>query len=362
MARLSFFLLACLVVIAVASATEEDKETSDLTQTNVDVLERVSRDADPRRGRRQRKGTKGRNSAKKGKGKKPRKARKARKSKRKERKMRKGNKKGASKNKNKNKKGNNGPGRRNKKAGRKTKNPKGSRSSCRQVATDDACITNICEAWKIRNGAVRNFIRQTKRMVNHAAISEKKLAKKAEFASDAATLTAVLGGNASAPSCALEGSGSGAAEAAIGLAACNDGIVSSCPPIEVNTNFTGDGGCNKTMFDFKAKVEGCGEGADAASCACYAEAVAMKADVMACAKEAKTLMQDVKAKKDVCKKTFAACKSIQDESVGFAATCHVGGVHGKMTTGMMATAGARRNRILRQLMEQNMKRQAKLTL
>jgi len=359
MARLSFFLLACLVVIAVASATEEDKETSDLTQTNVDVLERVSRDADPRRRGRQRKGNKGRKGGKKGKGLRPRKAKKARKSKRKERKVGKGTKKGASKNKNKK---NKGPGRRNKKAGRKTKKPKGSRSSCRQVATDDACITNICEAWKIRNGAVRNFIRQTKRMVNHAAISEKKLAKKAEFASDAATLTAVLGGNASAPSCALEGSGSGAAEAAIGLAACNAGIVESCPPIEVNTNFTGDGGCNKTMFDFKAKVEGCGEGADAASCACYAEAVAMKADVMACAKEAKTLMQDVKAKKDVCKKTFAACKSIQDESVGFAATCHVGGVHGKMTTGMMATAGARRNRILRQLMEQNMKRQAKLTL
>jgi len=359
MARLSFFLLACLVVIAVASATEEDKETSDLTQTNVDVLERVSRDADPRRRGRQRKGNKGRKGGKKGKGLRPRKAKKARKSKRKERKVGKGTKKGASKNKNKK---NKGPGRRNKKAGRKTKKPKGSRSSCRQVATDDACITNICEAWKIRNGAVRNFIRQTKRMVNHAAISEKKLAKKAEFASDAATLTAVLGGNASAPSCALEGSGSGAAEAALGLAACNADIVSSCPPIEVNTNFTGDGGCNKTMFDFKAKVEGCGEGADAASCACYAEAVAMKADVMACAKEAKTLMQDVKAKKDVCKKTFAACKSIQDESVGFAATCHVGGVHGKMTTGMMATAGARRNRILRQLMEQNMKRQAKLTL
>ena len=124
------------------------------------------------------------------------------------------------------------------------------------------------------------------------------------------------------------------------------------------------------MFDFKAKVEGCGEGADAASCACYAEAVAMKAAVMACAKEAKTKMQAVKAAKDVCKKKFGACKSLQDKSVGFAATCHKGGKHGKKTTsGMMmstggagATGGMRRNRILRQLMEQNMKRQAKLNV
>ena len=134
----------------------------------------------------------------------------------------------------------------------------------------------------------------------------------------------------------------------------------------VDANFTGDGGCNKTMMDFKAKVEGCGEGADAESCTCYADAVAMKSEVMKCAKEAKTKMMDVKAKKDVCKKKFGACKKLQDQAVGFAATCHKGGKNGMKTTkGMMmatggATGGMRRNRILRQLMEQNMKRQAKL--
>ena len=146
-----------------------------MTEINFDVLERVAREAEPGRRNKNRRGKKGK-QGKKGKK--------------------------ANKNKKKNgKKNNKKSGKKNKKNGKKGK---GNRSSCRQVATDDACITNICDAWKMRNGPVRNFIRQTKRMVNHAAISEKKLAKKAEFDADAATLTSVLGGNASAPACAMD--------------------------------------------------------------------------------------------------------------------------------------------------------------
>lgn len=214
----------------------------------------------------------------------------------------------------------------------------------------------------MRNSKVRNYIRQTKRMVNHAAIAKKKLDKQGEFKDHAAILTNVLGGNASAPSCALDTEGSDAAAAAISLGKCEDDVKTGCPEIPVDSNHTGAGGCNATIFAFKTKVEACGNGDTAESCTCYAEAMAMKAKIVACATEATAQMKAVKAKKDVCKGKFSDCKKLQDKSVGFSATCHVGGKHGKKTTpgGMGTTKGMRRNRILRQLMEQNLKRQAKL--
>merc|ERR1711997_1249775 len=62
MARLSLFLLACMVVIAVTYASEEN-ESKDLTETNFDVLERVARDAEP--GKKKRKAPKQRKQKKK---------------------------------------------------------------------------------------------------------------------------------------------------------------------------------------------------------------------------------------------------------------------------------------------------------
>merc|ERR1711997_298554 len=331
MARLSLFLLACMVVIAVTHASEEN-ESKDLTETNFDVLERMARDAEP--GKRKRKNKRQKNLKKK-----------AMKKKRKQQKK-------------KAKKG--------KKAKKNMKNVKKQRKgtkrngTCRQ--TDAACITNICEAWKLRNGKVRNYIRQTKRMVNHAAISKKKLEKKGEFKDHAAILANVLGGNASAPSCALGTEGNDAGAAALALEKCEEDVKTGCPEITPNTNHTGAGGCNATIYAFKEKVESCGNGDTTDSCKCYADAMAMKAEIVKCATEATKLMQDVKAKKDVCKGKFSGCKKLQDKAVGFSATCHKGGKHGKKTTsGMMGTTkGMRRNRILRQLMAQNLKRQAKL--
>merc|ERR1711997_640980 len=332
MARLSLFLLACLVVIAVTHATQEN-ESNDLTETNFDALERVARDAEPGK----RKGRRAKKLRKKKKAMKKRKQRKAKKAKK---------------------------GKKGKKAKKNMKKVKGAKRSgtCRQ--TDAACITNICDAWKLRNGKVRNYIRQTKRMVNHAAISKKKLEKKGEFKDHAAILTNVLGGNASAPACAKSDGtdGNDAGDAATSLGKCEKDVEAACPEITPNSNHTGAGGCNATIYAFKEKVEGCGNGDTADSCACYAAAMTMKDAVTACATEATTLMQDVKAKKDVCKTSFAGCKKLQDKAVGFSATCHKGGKHGKKTTAgsMGTTKGMRRNRILRQLMAQNLKRQAKL--
>ena len=146
------------------------------------------------------------------------------------------------------------------------------------------------------------------------------------------------------------------------MAKCEEDVKTGCPEITPNTNHTGAGGCNATIYAFKEKVEGCGNGDTADSCKCYADAMAMKAEIVKCATEATKLMQEVKAKKDVCKGKFSGCKKLQDKAVGFSATCHKGGKHGKKTTAgsMGTTKGMRRNRILRQLMAQNLKRQAKL--
>jgi len=75
-------------------------------------------------------------------------------------------------------------------------------------------------------------------------------------------------------------------------------------------------------------------------------------------KEAKGV---VAGKLKSCKSTFGGCKTHQDSAVGFAATCHKNGKYGQKTTGMPmgTTMMARRNRILRQIMEKNMRRQAK---
>merc|ERR1711909_149953 len=221
MARLSLFLLACLVVIAVTHATQEN-ESNDLTETNFDALERVARDADPAR----RRGRKAKKLRKKKKAMKKRKQRKAKKAKK---------------------------GKKAKKNMKKVKGAKRSGASCRQ--TDAACITNICDAWKLRNGKVRNYIRQTKRMVNHAAISKKKLEKKGEFKDHAAILTNVLGGNASAPSCALSTGtdGNDAGDAATSLGKCEKDVEAACPEITPNSNHTGAGGCNATIYAFKER-------------------------------------------------------------------------------------------------------------
>ena len=146
------------------------------------------------------------------------------------------------------------------------------------------------------------------------------------------------------------------------MAKCEEDVKTGCPEITPNTNHTGAGGCNATKYAFKDKVVSCRNGDTADSCKCYADAMAMKAEILTCATEATKLMQEVKAKKDVCKGKFSGCKKLQDKAVGFSATCHKGGKHGKKTTsGMMGTTkGMRRNRILRQLMAQNLKRQAKL--
>ena len=148
--------------------------------------------------------------------------------------------------------------------------------------------------------------------------------------------------------------GSEASIVALALKECKNSISSACPEIEIESELSENGTCSALMMEFKMKVENCGS--DESSCTCYKEAVDMSDEVKACAKKSKEAKDVVKTKLKTCKTAFTACKTHQDSAVGFAATCHKNGKYGMKTTKMPmgTTVGMRRNRILRQIMENNM--------
>merc|ERR1719477_388145 len=201
-----------------------------------------------------------------------------------------------------------------KKSKLRAKNRKNKKISSRQ---SPFCPVEKATTVKLLYNQVLNFNKQLKRAKAHAKIVRNKKSKSTVFMKDALILTDIVGGNLSKPSCSSTSSNtrsvSLASSAGSTLAGCSSTISTSCKEITLNTTLTGS--CSSTMTAFESKVSDC----RSAGCSCWTEAVAMKADIIAC--NALKESDNVKTKKKTCLRTFSGCKKAQDSAVEYTATC-----------------------------------------
>merc|ERR550519_865793 len=104
---------------------------------------------------------------------------------------------------------------------------------------------------------IKNFIKQTKRMVKFQSFLTKKYDKSDAVEEDYYNLESVLGGSCSSASCKDKSRSSEAAKTSCILKNCMYNIRRNCSSIEIDASLVENGGCNTTIFEFKAEVEGC---------------------------------------------------------------------------------------------------------
>merc|ERR1711892_815246 len=269
------FILLGLVTM-VLSANEEEDQTKELREAvdgNSLEVERVQREAEPR---------------KKKNGKHHRKGKKAKK----QRKMKKGNKAGR-----RHKKGNNksrkaekkqGKSKRKMKKGKNVKNVKGKgarkgkpilsesegeeRSLCSRTV-NSTCLDTAVKLMKIVNSKITNFLVQQKRISKYNNTGNKKTAKKGLFGPIASKVIDVGGGNASDLSCSGNKTNPGATKLKSiisSLQKCEVNIKAACDPSAYPLpNMTEANACKTLMVSMKASVEACLKKTGSEACSCW---------------------------------------------------------------------------------------------
>merc|ERR1711892_1393531 len=313
---LVFILLGLVTMVLLAN--EEENQTKELREAvdgNSLEVERVQREAEPRKKKNRKHHRKG-NKAKK------------------QRKMKKGNKKSRKAKKKQ------GKSKRKMKKGKNVKNVKGKgarkgkpilsesegeeRSLCSRTV-NSTCLDTAVKLLKIVDSRVTNFLVQQKRISKYNNTGNKKTAKKGLFGPIASKVIDVGGGNASDLSCSGNKTNPGATKLKSiisSLQNCEVNIKAACDPSAYPLpNMTEANECKTLMVSMKASVEACLKKTGSEACSCW-----LDSDLKATAEKVKTCdisssNKLVTAQHKQCTGNFSACKKIEDTAVTYIYAC-----------------------------------------
>lgn len=302
------FLLGTFVLIALAeSVSDEANEVAEANTLNV-ALDRVVRDADPKRrnkGGRKRKGGK--------RGLKKRKNKGTRKNK---------GKKGGKKNR-KNKT------RKNKSKNNKNRRNKGQRKSSR--ATDLECLSAATSYINKRENMVKNFNRQKKRIESFLKKSGNKNDKSSVFTTTADEIIQAGGGNKSDLKCDGSSTSDGAKQLTnltTFLSACPTTINASCGSDkfpEINNTLLDL--CADETTAFAAEVDKCmelQESDPASACECWESELLTNLSAPLSGCKIQPTMEAVKDQYNLCKAAFGECRKYEQDAVPAISACAAG--------------------------------------
>merc|ERR1711892_724865 len=198
------------------------------------------------------------------------------------------------------------------------------RSLCSRTV-NSTCLDTAVKLLKIVNSRVTNFLIQQKRMSKYNSTGGKKSGKKGLFGPIASKVIDVGGGNASDLSCSGNKTNPGATKLKSiisSLQKCEVNIKAACDPSAYPLpNMTEANECKTLMVSMKSSVEACLKKTGSEACSCW-----LDSDLKATADKVKTCdisssNKLVTAQHKQCTGNFSACKKIEDTAVTYIYAC-----------------------------------------